>query len=71
MEKAQLEPNVESEKPLSGKKAKVYLDTILVEELGQFGLYQLRMMLFAVVVVLFSAWATVDHIFTTARISTR
>lgn len=71
MQDEQQEPNMEKRKHLLEKRKKVDLDTILVEELGQFGLYQLRMVLLAVVVVIFGAWAAVEYIFTTARISTR
>lgn len=60
MEKAQHKTNMEKGKPLTEKVAKV-------EELGQFGLYQLRVMLFTLVVIVFSAWGTVDHIFIAAR----
>lgn len=70
MQKRQQEPNMENGKHLIDRK-KVDLDTILEEELGQFGLYQLRMVLLAVVVVIFGAWAAVEYIFTTARINTR
>ncbi|XP_072932386.1 organic cation transporter protein-like [Epargyreus clarus] len=50
---------------------KVDLDTILVEELGQFGWFQLRMLAMTVLVVIFAAWAAGEYIFTTARIPTR
>lgn len=71
MQEEQHEPNMENGKQLLEKRKKVDLDTILVEELGQFGLYQLRIVLLAVVVVIFGAWAAVEYIFTTARINTR
>lgn len=71
MKKEQPESNMEDGEKNPEKKAKVDLDTILVEELGQFGLYQLRMVILAVIVVIFGAWAAVEYIFTTARISTR
>ncbi|KAJ2951328.1 hypothetical protein O0L34_g5729 [Tuta absoluta] len=57
--------------PEEQKRKVVDLDTILTQELGQFGWYQARMMLLAVVVVIFGAWAAVEYIFTTARIETR
>ncbi|KAI5633324.1 major facilitator superfamily domain-containing protein [Phthorimaea operculella] len=57
--------------PEQQKRKVVDLDTILTEELGQFGWYQARMMLLAFVIVMFSAWAAVEYIFTTARIETR
>lgn len=71
MKEEQLEPNMEEGKKSTEKKGKVDLDTILIEELGQFGQYQLRMLLLAIVVVIFAAWAAVEYIFTTARINTR
>ncbi|KAJ2951329.1 hypothetical protein O0L34_g5730 [Tuta absoluta] len=57
--------------PKQPKRRAVDLDTILTEELGQFGWYQARMMLLAFVIVMFSAWTGVAYIFTTARIETR
>lgn len=71
MQEEQQEPNMENGKHLIDKRKKVDLDTILVEELGQFGPYQLRILLLAIVVVIFGAWAAVEYIFTTARINTR
>lgn len=50
---------------------KVDLDTILIEELGQFGKYQARTVAMLGVVVLFIGWATSEYLFTTARIATR
>ncbi|CAG5054649.1 unnamed protein product [Parnassius apollo] len=50
---------------------KIDLDTILVEEIGQFGWYQFRTWLLSVVVVIFAAWAATEYVFTTARINTR
>ncbi|XP_030020471.2 organic cation transporter protein isoform X2 [Manduca sexta] len=52
-------------------RTKVDLDTILVEELGQFGRYQLRTLALAAGLVIFAAWAATEYVFTTARISTR
>ncbi|KAJ8723098.1 hypothetical protein PYW08_003010 [Mythimna loreyi] len=49
----------------------VELDTILVEEIGQFGRYQLRTFLLSVLLVFFIAWAAVEYVFTTSRINTR
>ncbi|CAK1585779.1 unnamed protein product [Parnassius mnemosyne] len=46
---------------------KVDLDTILVQEIGQFGWYQFRTWLLSVVVVIFAAWASSEYVFTTAR----
>ncbi|CAH0399955.1 unnamed protein product [Chilo suppressalis] len=54
-----------------GKKTSVDLDSILVEEVGQFGRYQLVTLLLAAVPVIFSAFASGEYIFTTARIPTR
>ncbi|KAI8422046.1 hypothetical protein MSG28_009945 [Choristoneura fumiferana] len=53
------------------KKAAVDLDTILVEELGQFGWYQARTVALAALVVIFGSIASSEYVFTTARISTR
>ncbi|KPJ16068.1 Organic cation transporter protein [Papilio machaon] len=50
---------------------RIDLDTILVEEIGQFGWYQFRTLLLAVLMVIFAAWAASEYVFTTARISTR
>ncbi|XP_050563221.1 organic cation transporter protein-like [Spodoptera frugiperda] len=47
------------------------LDTLLVEELGQFGRFQLRTFLLAAVLVMLVAWSNLEYIFTTARIGTR
>lgn len=49
---------------------KVDLDTILVNEIGQFGRYQLRTLALAAVVVIFAAFHA-EYVFTTARINTR
>lgn len=51
--------------------AKLDLDTVLVNEVGQFGRYQILALLLATVPAVFSAWATSEYIFTTARIPTR
>ncbi|XP_034829493.1 organic cation transporter protein-like [Maniola hyperantus] len=50
---------------------KVNLDNILVEEIGQFGRYQIRTLTLTVVVMIFVSWAATEYIFTTARIPTR
>ncbi|XP_026319079.1 organic cation transporter protein-like isoform X2 [Hyposmocoma kahamanoa] len=47
------------------------LDYILVEEVGQFGKYQLTTLLLAAVPVIFAAFASGEYIFTTARIPSR
>ncbi|XP_050677872.1 organic cation transporter protein-like [Leptidea sinapis] len=53
------------------ERSKISLDTLLVEEIGQFGRYQWRMLGLTVVFVIFAAWAAVEFVFTTGRISTR
>lgn len=50
---------------------KMDLDKILVEEIGQFGRYQLRTCLLSVLLVIFAAWGAVEYVFTTSRITTR
>ena len=50
---------------------KIDLDTILVEEIGQFGWYQLRTFLLSFLLVIFVAWSAVEYMFTTSRINTR
>ncbi|CAH2241429.1 organic cation transporter protein-like [Pararge aegeria] len=50
---------------------KVNLDNILVEEIGQFGRYQVRTLILTLVVIIFGAWGATEYIFTTARIKTR
>uniref|UniRef100_A0A2H1VAT9 SFRICE_021023 n=1 Tax=Spodoptera frugiperda TaxID=7108 RepID=A0A2H1VAT9_SPOFR len=47
------------------------LDTLLVQELGQFGRFQRRTFLLAAVLVMLVAWSNLEYIFTTARITTR
>lgn len=54
----------------SGER-QVELDTLLVEEIGQFGRYQFRTFLLASVIPVFSAWSLFSYVFTTARIPTR
>lgn len=53
------------------KQKIVNLDKILVEEIGQIGPYQLRILGLSVIVVIFAAWAASEYVFTTARIETR
>ncbi|KAL4709586.1 hypothetical protein ACJJTC_007317 [Scirpophaga incertulas] len=52
-------------------KPRIDLDTILVNEVGQFGLFQLKTLLLAMIVVIFAAWAASEYVFTTARIRNR
>lgn len=49
----------------------VNIETILLRELGQFGLYQKRVFAVAVVAAMIAALAANEYLFTTARISTR
>ncbi|XP_049703477.2 organic cation transporter protein [Helicoverpa armigera] len=56
--------------PGSGKR-RLELDTLLVEEVGQFGRHQLRSFLWLAVLVVFVACSNQEYVFTTARISTR
>ncbi|XP_052741133.1 organic cation transporter protein-like [Bicyclus anynana] len=60
-----------SEKIGEMPKRKVNLDNILVEEIGQFGRYQIRTLMLTLVVVVFGAWGATEYIITTARIKTR
>ncbi|XP_045449924.1 organic cation transporter protein-like [Melitaea cinxia] len=50
---------------------KIDLDNILRDEVGQFGKYQIVTVLLAALPVIFSAFASGEYIFTTARIPTR
>lgn len=62
----------EAEKQWKGEAPPtIDLDYILVEEVGQFGKYQLTTLLLATLPVIFSAFASGEYIFTTARIPTR
>ncbi|XP_038214317.1 organic cation transporter protein-like [Zerene cesonia] len=58
----------ESEK---GERKGVDLDSILVEEIGQFGKYQILTLALAAFPVMFSAFAAGEYIFTTARVPSR
>lgn len=53
-----------------GKKVKVDLDTILINEVGQFGWFQLRTLALAGIAALFSA-SNGEYVFTAARIKAR
>ncbi|CAD0201595.1 unnamed protein product [Chrysodeixis includens] len=60
------------EKAEAGQPNKpIDLDNILVDEVGQFGKYQIVTLLLAAFPVIFSAFASGEYIFTTARINTR
>ncbi|XP_063362765.1 organic cation transporter protein-like [Cydia amplana] len=52
-------------------KTRVDLDKILVDEIGQFGWFQLRTWALAAIAVIFSGFASAEYVFTTARINTR
>ncbi|CAG9562492.1 unnamed protein product [Danaus chrysippus] len=52
-------------------KTNIDLDNILVEEVGQIGKYQIVTVLLAALPVIFSAFASGEYIFTTARIPSR
>lgn len=52
-------------------KNEINLDTILIEEVGQFGRYQLLTLALAALPVIFSAFASGEYIFTTARVPSR
>lgn len=54
-----------------GPAKSVDLDNILEDEVGQFGKYQIVTLLLAAFPVMFSAFASGEYIFTTARINTR
>ncbi|CAH0399956.1 unnamed protein product [Chilo suppressalis] len=54
-----------------GQKSGIDLDTILVEEIGQFGWFQIKVVLLTIIIVIFASWGANEYIFTTARISTR
>ncbi|KAJ2951326.1 hypothetical protein O0L34_g5727 [Tuta absoluta] len=65
-----MDVNTESGNSEDMKKKGIDLDTILVEELGQFGKYQLKTLLLLAVAMLLSGWQA-EYIFTAARINTR
>ncbi|XP_063826941.1 solute carrier family 22 member 1-like isoform X1 [Ostrinia nubilalis] len=46
-------------------------DSILQQEVGQFGWFQVRNLLLALIAVIFLAWSNNAYVFTTGRISTR
>lgn len=49
---------------------KLDLDTILINEVGQFGRFQLRTLMLTAIGVVFAAFHA-EYVFTTARINTR
>ncbi|XP_075975357.1 organic cation transporter protein-like [Anticarsia gemmatalis] len=50
---------------------KVDLDYVLVNEIGQFGKFQLKTLVLAVIIAIFMSWGATEYVFTTSRISTR
>lgn len=60
-----------AEKGEVSERSGVDLDRILEEEVGQFGRYQIFTLALAALPVIFSAFASGEYIFTTARIPTR
>lgn len=66
-----------SSKPADAKmkqteaKTGIDLDTILLEDIGQFGWFQLRTVALCALAVIFSGLASSEFVFTTARINTR
>lgn len=52
-------------------RLKVDLDTLLAEEIGEFGRYQAGVLALSALAVIFSSWSANEYIFTTARINTR
>lgn len=64
---------VNEEKVEEGKSepTSIDLDDILIKEIGQFGWYQLLIMVLAAIPVIFSGFAASEYVFTTARIPTR
>lgn len=49
---------------------KVDMDKIITE-VGEFGRYQIKTMAFAAILIIFTAFAFLENVFTTARIKTR
>ncbi|XP_047990124.1 organic cation transporter protein-like [Leguminivora glycinivorella] len=52
-------------------KTRIDLDKILVDEIGQFGWFQLRTWALAALAVMFGGFCASEYVFTTARINTR
>ncbi|XP_047531439.1 organic cation transporter protein-like [Vanessa atalanta] len=61
---------MEKERNLQNNE-RVNLDTILKNDIGQFGRFQLRMVGLAALIVVFIGWSTSEYLFTVARINTR
>lgn len=59
------------DKEAKGKESKLDLDTILVEEIGQFGCYQRRALALVALVALMGGYSSNSFVFTAARIPTR
>ncbi|XP_045769739.1 organic cation transporter protein-like [Maniola jurtina] len=55
----------------NGLTKKVDLDTILTEDIGQFGMYQLRLLMLTALLIIFTALFALEFIFSAARINTR
>ncbi|CAH2241428.1 organic cation transporter protein-like [Pararge aegeria] len=53
------------------EQRKINLDTILIEDIGQFGMYQFRILVLTCIMVIFIAFSAMEFIFSTARINTR
>lgn len=53
------------------KRNMVDLDTILVQEVGQFGWFQARAVVLGLIVTIFLSYGTNEYVFTTARIRSR
>ncbi|XP_063381905.1 uncharacterized protein LOC134668355 [Cydia fagiglandana] len=53
------------------EKEKVHLDTILIEEIGEFGSFQKRALGLALLVALLGGYSGNEYVFTAARITTR
>lgn len=51
--------------------SKINLDTILVNEIGQFGKFQFKTLVLAIIIAIFASWGSTEYVFTTARINTR
>lgn len=52
-------------------KPRIDLDTILTEEVGQFGKYQMRTAVLCAIVTIMVSWTFGEYIFTAGRLNTR